>query len=186
MDDKSIISLFCCRDERAIAESERKYGRYCHRIAINILRDDGMAEESVNDTWLAAWNKIPPAEPDCLRAFFGKITRNVALAKYRDRRAEKRGGGETDLILDELAELIPSDYSLENDYVSRQIADEIDRFLHLLPEKESGVFVSRYYFAYSVKEIASAYGKSEGHIRAILSRTRRKIRKFLEEGNWIG
>lgn len=186
MDDKSIISLFSCRDERAIAESESKYGRYCHRVAMNILRDEGTAEESVNDTWLAAWNKIPPAVPVCLRAFFGKITRNVALSKYRNSRAGKRGGGETDLILDELADLVPSDYSLENDYISAQIVKEIDRFLRMLPETERCVFVGRYYYAYSVKELASAHGKSESHIRTLLSRTRKQIRKYLEEGSWIG
>ena len=186
MDDKTIISLFNCRDERAIAESERKYGRYCHRIAMNILRDEGTAEESVNDTWLVAWNKIPPEEPGCLHAFFGKITRNISLSKYRDERAEKRGGDETDLIIDELADLIPSDYSLENDFISAQIVNEINRFLRMLPETENTIFVGRYYFAYSIKEIASTCGKSESHIRTLLSRTRKRIRKFLEEGNWIG
>ena len=113
MTDASIIELYFRRSERAINESQASYGGYCYRVADGILRDARDSEESVNDTWLAAWNAIPPTRPNCLKAYFGALTRRISVDRLRRRSAAKRGGGEALIALEELAECIPSGFSVE-------------------------------------------------------------------------
>lgn len=180
MEDQLIIELYNQRDERAIAETEQSYGKYCFTIAINILSDDFAADECVNDTWLTLWGLIPPEVPKCLRAFCGKITRNLALVAYNKATAAKRGGKQTALALDELEDCISSS-NVELEYETKELTRVINKLLRSLPEKESDIFVARYYFTYSTVEIAAKFGMSENHVRAVLSRTRKKLAKRLEK-----
>lgn len=114
MEDSKIIDLYWERNEKAISATEQKYGSYCYYIAYNILHDQEDAEESVNDTYLGAWNAIPPHRPNMLRTFLGKITRSISLKKWRDAHRDKRGGDEVSLVLDELSECVPSNLSVED------------------------------------------------------------------------
>ena len=107
MNDADIVALFWQRSERAIPETETVYGAYCHTVAFNLLRNTEDAEESVNDTWLAAWNAMPPERPDSLKAFLGRITRNIAVTRLRRSRSQKRGGGEACIVIEELSECLP-------------------------------------------------------------------------------
>ena len=181
MEDARIIELYNERDERAIVETEKSYGGYCFVIAKNILSDDGASEECVNDTWLTLWGLIPPEVPRCLRAFCGKITRNLALVAYNKATAAKRGGGQTALALDELDDCI-SPNCVEREFEIKELAKVIDVFLRSLPEKECDIFVARYYFTYPTDEIAARFGMSENHVRTVLSRTRKKFAERLEKG----
>ncbi|MBQ7501053.1 MAG: sigma-70 family RNA polymerase sigma factor [Clostridia bacterium] len=184
MEDAAIIELYNARDERAIEETDRRYGRYCLTIAKNILSDEGGAQECVNDTWLAVWGLIPPEVPKCLRAFCGKITRNIALKAYARSTAKKRGGGETALVLDELYECT-SGSDTEKEYEAKELSNVINDLLHTLPERECDIFIARYYFTYSVSEISKSHGLTENHVRTLLSRTRAKLRKLLKEASYI-
>ena len=184
MEDSRIIELYNSRNETAISESDKKYGAYCLKIAMNVLSDRGESEESVNDTWLVAWNRIPPAVPENLRLFFGKITRNISLSRYQKRRSLKRGGGEIELALDELEDCVSHPGSVEDEVITKETISLINKYLGSLSEKQRNIFLARYYFVYTIREIADASGKSEEYIRLVLSRTRKKLKKRLEEGGW--
>ncbi len=180
MDDSKIIELYMQRAERAIIETSKKYGRYCHYIAYGILQNDEYAKECVNDTYLRAWDSIPPNSPNSLQTFLGKITRNLSLNKREKLSAEKRGGGQTPLILDELAECIPdgdASHTVENIV----IRDALNRFLDGLPTEAQKIFVRRYWYMSSVKEIADEYGLSQSKVSVILFRTRAKLKALLEK-----
>lgn len=181
MDDDKIIELYWARSEQAISETSIKYGRYCHYIAYNILRNDENSEECVNDTYLRAWNSIPPQRPNKLKTFLGKITRNLALNKLEKLSAEKRSAEHTALILDELSECIPNEedsvYTIENMVVK----DVLDRFLGRLPAETRKMFVSRYFYMSPVKEIADEYGVSESKVTVTLFRIRKKLKAALEK-----
>lgn len=181
MDDKQIIELYWARSERAIAETDRKYGKFCHRIAYNVLANREDSEECVNDTYLKTWNAIPPKHPNKFRAFLGKITRNLALSRYEKLRAEKRGGGEVPIALDELAECIPDPNTMEMTVDNRMLVDKLNIFLSELPKDARKIFLRRYWELSSVKEIASVYGISESKVKMSLFRTRGKLRTFLEQ-----
>ena len=176
MQDHEIIALYFERDERAIAETAGKYGTYCHSIAVNILADQMDAEECVNDTWLRTWNAIPPHRPDILRVFIGKITRNLALDKYKARTAEKRFGGEFALSLDELDECVGTDESAEESIVG----ETISRFLQGQPELSRKMFVCRYFYCDSIRDIADRFQVTEGKVKTTLFRVRGKLREYLE------
>lgn len=181
MKDTSIVALYWRRDEQAIAESAAKYGAYCHSIANNILRSRRDAEECVNDTWLHAWNAMPPHRPSVLRTFLGKITRHLSFDLYKRQRRQKRGGGEFELVLDELAEIVSGQEDPENEILKRELADEIDRYLNTLPEEKRNLFILRYWYADSIPDIAGRCGMSENHVSVTLSRIRRRLREHLEE-----
>ena len=181
MDDCSIIALYLDRSENAISQTAQKYGRYCHYIAYNILQDDLDSEECVNDTYLRTWNAIPPQKPNNLRTFLGKIVRNLALNRYEKRTAEKRGFGQTALLLDELSECIPSADSTEQMEDSLLVKELLNRFLRSLDPKERKMFVRRYWYASSVREIAKTYGLTENAVTVTLYRTRQKLKKVLEK-----
>ena len=178
MEDDQIVELYWQRNTDAISETAEKYGAYCFAIADHILHSSEDSEECVNDTWLHAWNAIPPQKPDVLRTFLAKITRNLAFNRYNARNAEKRGGGEIALVLEELGECLGGS-DTESVYEQKELGQCIRHFVRSLPEREGNLLVRRYFFAESVAEIAKRYGLSENNVMVILSRTRKKLKSYL-------
>lgn len=179
MEDCQIVELYWQRNVDAIRETDRKYGAYCFAIANNILHNAEDSEECVNDTWLNAWNAIPPQKPTKLQMFLAKITRNISFNLYNARAAQKRGGGEVALVLDELSECLASDSDVESEYESKELGQCIRHFVRELPERDGNVFVRRYFFTESVAQIARRYGLTDNHVMVILSRTRKKLKAHL-------
>lgn len=178
MDDQKIVALYWERSERAIRETQKKYEKYCYYIAYRILYIHEDAEECVNDTYLRAWNAMPPQKPGKLQAFLGKITRNIALNRYEYDRAEKRADTVRD-IGEEFWECVPSeDVSLEEEYVLREL---INGFLRSLSQEQRIVFMQRYWYLCSIKEIAEQRGMSENHVKVTLHRLRERFRAYWEE-----
>ncbi len=181
MQDNEIVDLFLSRDEKAIKACEEKYHSYCFSIAKDILENTEDAEECVNDAFLQAWNSIPPATPHNLATYLGKLVRNQSINLYRKNTAEKRGSGRTPLILEELSELIPDSNSPE-DYLDKKLLTEsINSFLATLPVKKRKIFVCRYWYSESVKDIARRFKVSENSISLTLNRLRTKLRHYLTE-----
>lgn len=181
MEDRQIIELYNERSEAAISEIADKYGKYCHYIAYNILYDEQDSEECVNDTWFRAWNTIPPQQPNKLSAFLGKITRNLALDKYKFYNREKRGNGQTALVLEELGECISAGNRTEQEVEERQLVEVLNTFLRSLPSEKRRILVRRYWYLSPVKEIAKDFAMSESSVKTILHRTRIKLKHFLEK-----
>ena len=179
MEDSKIIDLYWARKEQALAETDAKYGSYCRTIARNILRNFEDTEECVSDTWLHAWNSMPPQRPGILSAFLGRITRNLSFDRCKYRQADKRGGGTLPLALDELGEYIPSAQRVEYALEQKELAAAIDRFLRTLPEKDCNLFLRRYWYVDSVQSIAARYAIKENTAKSILFRTREKLRRYL-------
>lgn len=183
MEDRQIIELYWQRNADAISETAGKYGAYCFQVADNILHDAGDSEECVNDTWLRAWDAMPPERPDVLRMFLAKITRNLSFDRFNARNAKKRGGGEIALVLDELEECLASGTDVETAYEGKELGQCIRRFVRGLSERDGNVFVRRYFFADSVAAIARRYGLTENNVMVILSRTRKKLKlELMKEG----
>ena len=180
MEDAAIIDLYWARDEAALQESDRKYGAFCRTIALNILTAREDAEECVNDTWLRAWNAIPPAKPSPLRVFLGRITRNLSLDRFRAARAQKRGGGTMEVLLDELGQCVPASGSVEGSFDAKETAAVITRFLDGLPELQRQIFLRRYWFGDGLDAIASRFALREGTVKSNLFRLREKLRQVLE------
>lgn len=176
MEDNKIIELYFARNEDAISETSYKYGHYCHAIAINILASEEDSQECLNDTYMSAWQSIPPARPSSLRAFLGKLTRNIALNLLEKKNAQKRGGGEVTLILSELSDL---GGSLDHFTDELALSEIINKFLATLSEQSRKFFVGRYFYARSIREIARMYKVSENKVTVSLFRTREKLRKAL-------
>ncbi len=185
MDDRGIVALYWERNTAAIYETNKKYGAYCFSVADNILHSREDAEECVNDTWLKAWNAIPPQKPIKLQMFLAKIVRNTAFDKYVYRTAEKRGGGEIPLVLDELAECIAGESDVAGIYECKELERCINQFVKDLPQRDGNVFLRRYFFAESTVEIGKRYGLTENNVAVILSRTRKKLRSYLEEKGFV-
>ena len=181
MDDQAIIELYWERSEDAISKTAAKYGGYCYTIAYNILSNNEDAEESVNDTWLAAWNTMPPRRPKLLAAFLGKMTRYISLDRWKNRTARKRGGGEVPLVLEELEECISGEDSVEKEYLQKEFAESLNQFVENLPDVERKVFLCRYWYMDSIETIAEHFGFSESKVASMLHRTRGKLRKMLEQ-----
>jgi RNA polymerase sigma-70 factor (ECF subfamily) len=181
MEDEKIVDLFWQRSDRAIAETDRKYGRYCHTIAYHICGLEEDAEECVNDTWFRAWNLMPDQRPTILSAFLGRITRNFAINLIKSKNRIKRGGGEAVLALDELEECIPSGKNPEQALEEKELEKAIGRFVSQLPQPEKKIFVLRYWRVASIDEIAEKLQFSKGKIKSSLFRTRRKLRDYLQE-----
>lgn len=183
MEDHEIIELYWQKDENAISETASKYGAYCFAIAQSILHITEDSEECVNDTWLHAWNAMPPQRPNVLRMFLARITRNLAFNRFNAVNAEKRGGGEIVLVLDELAECLAGGTNTEAAYESKELEQCIRRFVRALPGRERNVFVRRYFFTEPAAAIAGCYGLTENNVMVILSRTRKKLRlELMKEG----
>ena len=185
MEDKQIVDLYWERDERAISESDAKYGAFCARIAMNILDNAQDAEECVNDTYLRAWNAIPPNRPTKLGAFLGKITRNLSLDRYKAKKTAKRGNSLFLVSLDELSECVPDGSTgfgsgFDDETEARLIGECINRFLHKLSGEARDVFICRYFYSDSIGEIARRFGLSESKVKSMLHRARGKLKKSLE------
>ncbi len=181
MDENQIIDLYFARSEQAIAETDRKYGKFCRQVAYNILCNRQDSEECVNDTYLKTWNAIPPKRPSPLKAFLGKITRNLALDRWDRNHAAKRGGGEMAASLDELRECIPTPIGTEQIIENKELVRILNAFLGRLPEETRKVFLRRYWNLSPIQEIASYYGLSESKVKMLLMRTRNALKKHLEQ-----
>ena len=177
MEDANILNLFWARDEQALAETRTKYSRLIFTVAHHILRNREDAEECENDTYLAAWNAIPPERPHSLSAYLSGLARNISISRYRAAHADKRGGGEVVLSLHELNECLPA--PTETD--SATLATALNRFLASLGEQERAIFVLRYWRCDSIGQISRRYGFGQSKVKMMLSRTRDKLRKFLEQ-----
>lgn len=181
MEDSAIVELYWAREERALTETDGKYGGYCRRVACNILNNLEDAEECVNDTWLRAWHAMPPQRPTALGAFLGRITRNLSLDRYKLGRAEKRGGGQMTVALDELGDCIPAAGGPEEGLEAAELTRLLDRFLRTLPEKDCCMFLRRYWYVDSVRTIAKRYQMAEGSVKSNLFRIRQKLKAYLEK-----
>lgn len=181
MDDNDIIRLYWDRNDMAIQATSEKYGCYCRAIARNILCSDEDAEECVNDAYLNAWNAMPEHWPEQLAAFLGKITRNLAFNRYRHSRALKRGGGETALALDELADCVSGDNGIEQEFDRRELVKAVNLFVRGLSEQKRYIFVRRYWYADSVSEIAGDMGMRQGSVSKTLERIRKQLKAYLTE-----
>ena len=183
MDDAGIIDLYWQRSERAIPETETAYGAYCHTVAYNLLRNTEDAEESVNDTWLAAWNAMPPERPNSLKAFLGRITRNIAVTRLRRTGSQKRGGREGNLVFDELSECLPGRDDPAQTVENRELLRCVEAFLLSLPKRERVIFLGRYFYALTAEEIAVRLGMKTAAVKSSLYRTRKHLlQKLKEEG----
>jgi len=183
MEDKEIVELFLGRSEKAISEASAKYKSYCMKIARNILGSSLDAEECINDALLKAWEIIPPNKPEMLSTFLGKLTRNLAINARRKQLTEKRGGGQTEAVFEELSELI-SDKDVEKEHERKELIEEINAFLRGISEQKRNIFICRYWYCDSVSDIAAQFGVSENNVSVILNRTRAKLRKHLEKAGY--
>ena len=181
MNDREIIELYWNRDERAIPETAHAYGAYCYTIAHNILREAQDAEECVNDTYLRAWNAIPPTRPRILSAFLGRITRNLALSRYHRDRAQKRGGKEPELVFEELADCVSGRETVEQSVDTQELTKALNDFLTARKPNHRRIFVLRYWYAERVSDIAKRLGMTENRVSVILHRERAALRTFLTE-----
>lgn len=182
MDDATIVELYWQRQERAIAETKTKYNSYCQAIARRILSDTLDAEECVNDTYLAAWDAIPPHRPTRLGAFVGRITRNLSLKRWRANTAAKRGSGEVALSLAELEEVVAQTGDGVGERIeAEELAREINAFLGGLSQDDRRIFMCRYWHFDPVSGIAQRFGFSESKVKMSLKRTRDKLAVYLEQ-----
>lgn len=173
-----VVNLLWQRDEQALSIMEKQYSSLCHRIIVGLLNNTQDSEEALNDVWLKVWNSIPPAKPRFLRAYLAKAARNTALHYIEREQAQKRSG--IAVLLDELAECIP-DYSSAQEMDGIMLKDVLNRFVRSMHDEERSLFLRRYYFGESIKEIATAHKYSENRVAVTLHRTRNKLRAFLEK-----
>ena len=181
MDDKAILRLFWDRDERAIGETQKKYGGYCYSIARSILHSHEDAEECVADAYLAAWNAIPPHSPNPLSGFLGMLTRRISLDRHRRLSSKRRGGDTVTLSFDELEECIPNGESPYNSMDAQALARILNDFLKSLPKTQCNVFLRRYWYFDTVEQIAHRYGFGVSRVKMMLKRTRDKLKIELEK-----
>ena len=181
MRDTEIIDLYWERKETAIAESQKSYGNYCYSIAWNILHAREDSEECVNDTWLRAWNAIPPTRPQRLGIFLGTITRNLSFDRWKQKNALKRGSGEMNAALDELAECVPAAGSTEEAVEEAELQRMLNRFLGTLKERERNIFLRRYWYAEEYGEIARRYDMKLNTVKTTMFRIRGKLKDYLEQ-----
>ena len=183
MDDQEIIARFFARDEEGLTAARARYEPYCAAVARSLLNDPRDQEECLSDTWLRAWNAIPPQRPRSLGAFLAKITRNLAINRLRDGNAQRRGGGQVPLALEELGECVSPEGSLEGE-LDRQAAEEaLNRFLDGLPPLQREVFLRRYWYLDSIENIARRTGWSKSRVTTTLHRLRLRLRAHLiQEG----
>ena len=181
MKDSQIVQMYFDRSEDAISQTAIKYGKYCHTIAYNILHNFEDSEECVNDTYLKAWHTIPPQRPQKLAAFLGKITRNLSIDVYRHYAAEKRGSGEIEMALDELGDCVAF-LDSTNDCVDEiALVDILNSFLTSLSSQHRKIFMRRYWYVSSIKEIADEYGITESKVKMALLRSRNQLKTVLEK-----
>lgn len=181
MEDSKIIQLYWDRDEQAIPATAEKYGSYCTSIARNILGSAEDAEECVNDTYLNAWNSMPPHRPNVLSTFLGKLTRNLSFNRYKHNTAEKRGRGELPAVLSELTEVVSGKDDVEQEFDRRELIQAVDAFLDILSPEKRSIFICRYWYTDSISDIAACHGMKEGAVSMTLNRLRLKLRDYLME-----
>lgn len=179
MKDTEIIDLFWARNEAAIAAVSETYGDYCYTVSYQILCNREDAEECVNETWLGAWNIIPPTRPQCLSVFLGRITRNLSINRYKRYAAEKRGGCETAVALDEFADCIPDRSDVEAAMDTKHLAGVISAFLYTQPKKKRELFIRRYWYLVPVKTLAAQCGMNENSVASVLFRMRGELKTYL-------
>ena len=179
MEDSQIIDLYWRRSEEAIEKTAEKYGKYCYRIAYGILQDRLDSEECVNDTYMKAWRAMPPKRPDKLAAFLGKIARSLAIDRWRKYTAKKRGGGQMELVLEELNECIGTQNGPEQAVDEIVLAEILNDFVGALPMQTRKIFVRRYWYMSSVKEIAGDFHFTESKVKMILLRARNELKERL-------
>lgn len=179
MNDINIVELYLRRSEQAISETSNKYGNLCHGISYNILHNEQDAEECVNDTWLRAWNSIPPNRPSRLSIFLGRITRNLSLDRYRNYSAEKRLMTRTAAVLDELEECISGGDNVSEAVMEMVLTESIERFLNKTSAEKRNIFIRRYWYLDSIKDISVAYGITESKTTSILFRMRGQLQQHL-------
>ena len=179
MEDVEIIELYFDRNEAAITETAEKYDNYCYTIAFNVLSDEEDSKETVNDTYFETWNCIPPHRPTIFSAFIGKITRRLAISKWRKRTAEKRRGNEYGLSLEELSECVADQSNTERETEEKEVIAVINQFLEGLPETQRNVFICRYWYMDSILSIAKQFHFSESKVKSMLMRTRKKLKQRL-------
>ena len=172
------------RDQNAITETEIKYGNYCTSIAINILGNNEDAEECVNDTYMNAWNSMPPHRPTMLSTFLGKITRNLSFNRYKHNYADKRGGSEISAVLDELSECVSGNSNVEQEIEYKELVKAIDSFLDTLSPEKRSIFVCRYWYTDSISEIAKQFHMRENTVSMTLNRIRLKLKNYLIDGGY--
>ena len=181
MDDNEIVELYWKRSEKAITETSKKYSNYCHYISYNILHNDEDVKECLNDTYLRAWNAIPPERPTYLASFLGKITRNLSLNRYKQNTTKKRGFGQTELALSELEDCIPAKSDVEQTIDEMILVETLNNFLAALPKINRMIFVRRYWYLSKINDIAEEYSMSESKVKSMLFRTRNELKKHLEK-----
>ena len=185
MNDDAIVALYWQRDESAITVTQEKYNAYLMKIAWNILNDTGDSEESVNDTYLAAWNSMPPQKPVVLSTYLGKITRRISISLFRKRNADKRKGGEFALSLDEMEEVLTDHMEPEKEIEAKLLGELLNQFLRSLKPDERRTFIGRYYYMDPLKEVAAYCGMSESKAKTILFRTRVKLKEYLKKEGFV-
>lgn len=179
MDDKQIIKLYFDRDEAAIDETDKKYGKLCHSVALNLLGDLQDAEECLNDTYLAAWNKMPPENPNALSAFLVRLARNISISIFRLKRAKKRYSG-FETLLSELDECIPAPCNTEQEVEGKELARLVNSWLDGQFDSDCAVFVKRYFYGRSVTEIADQFGVTPEKMSQKLFSLRKKLKAYLQ------
>ena len=177
MEDEQIVELYWERSQQAISATSKRYGRYLHSIALNILRNRQDADECINEAYLRAWQSIPPNRPQRLALYLGKIVRNLALNMYAGSVAQKRGGGQLPLVLDELTCSIPTVGDVADDLILIEI---LNRFLASLPAETRRVFMGRYWHFRSLQELAVDYGWGLSKVKMTLLRARNELKRLLE------
>lgn len=181
MEDSEIIGLYWRRSEEAVEATAEKFGGYCAAIANRVLNDPEDARECVNDTWLSAWNSIPPQRPERLSVYLGRITRNLSLNRAKARAAEKRGGGQRELALSELEECVPDPCGVEEAVEERELTQALNRFLRAQSAPRRNIFIRRYWHLVPIRELAGEYGMTENAMTSLLFRMRGKLKRFLEQ-----
>ncbi len=179
--DEEIVDLYWQRDENALRETERKYGPYLTKIAYNILSDLEDSKERVNDTYLKAWNSMPPHRPGVLSAYLGKITRQLSIDLFRTRNREKRRASEYAVSLSELEDCVSGSETTEQRVELKMLAEAINAYLYTLPAEARSIFIGRYYFADSNKDVSRYYGMREAKVKSMLYRIRQGLKEYLEK-----
>ena len=185
MEDAKIVELYWLRDQQAIAQTQAKYGAYLTKVAMNILCDREDSDESVNDTYLAAWNAMPPHRPQALCAFLSKLTRRIAVSLLRKKQSSKRGEGNYEASVEELREVLPEDNTTEEIVEANALRSAVSTFLRGIPAQARNVFIGRYFYMDSIREVARYCGVTESNAKVLLHRTRAALRTYLEKEGFL-
>ncbi len=185
MDDSKIIELYWLRDQEAITQTDMKYGRLCRGISLNIVSDPRDSEECVADTYMAAWNSMPPQRPLRLKAWLAAVVRKLSLMRLRSSYAKKKGGGAVDLVFEELGDTFASSFSVEEEYEAKELEEAVAGFLPILSPEDRRIFLCRYWLFAPVEEIARRLGCSKSKVATSLFRSRQKLRDYLRKEELI-